>query len=96
MLKNDVEDADLQEWRNKLKAYIPDEAMPFFIENNSETHLKFPVNAYPEKPKSLNIKKEKTYTGMLAGIKGQYLIFEDQTVFNVRANEGLVVTINTL
>jgi hypothetical protein len=96
MLKNDVEDANLLEWRNKLKAYIPDEAMPYFIENNSETHLKFPVNAYPEKPKSLNIKKEKTYAGTLAGIKGQYLIFEDQTVFNVRANEGLVVTINTL
>jgi len=28
------------------------------------------------------------------GIKGQYLLFEDQTVFNVRSNEGLVVRIN--
>jgi hypothetical protein len=27
------------------------------------------------------------------GIKGQYLIFEDETVFNVRSNEGLVVSI---
>ncbi|TYA95679.1 DUF2797 domain-containing protein, partial [Seonamhaeicola marinus] len=27
-------------------------------------------------------------------IKGQYLIFEDETVFNVRANEGLVVKIS--
>jgi hypothetical protein len=27
------------------------------------------------------------------GIKGQYLIFEDETVFNIRGNEGLVVAI---
>jgi hypothetical protein len=25
------------------------------------------------------------------GIKGQYLIFSDNTVFNVRGNEGLVI-----
>jgi hypothetical protein len=96
MLKNDIEDASLEEWKQKLKEFIPEEAKEYFIDTNSETHLNFPVNTYPEKPKSLNIKKEKTYTGTLVGIKGQYLIFEDQTVFNVRANEGLVVTINTL
>ena len=44
----------------------------------------------------LNIAKEKSYTGKLVGIKGQYLIFEDQKVFNIRSNEGIVVrlTIN--
>ena len=94
MLKNDIEDANLQEWQEKLKAYIPEEARAYFIENNSETHLNFPVNQYPEKPKSLNIVKSQSYTGKLVGIKGQYLIFEDQTVFNVRANEGLVVSIS--
>lgn len=96
MLKNDIEDANLQEWQQKLKEYIPEEAKEYFIENNSETHLNFPVNQYPEKPKSLNLVKSQTYKGKLVGVKGQYLIFEDQTVFNVRANEGLVITINTL
>jgi len=96
MLKNDIEDASLQEWQQKLKEFIPEEAKEYFIENNSETHLNFPVNKYPEKPKSLNLVKEQSYSGTLVGVKGQYLIFEDQTVFNVRANEGLVVTINTL
>ena len=51
------------------------------------------MHKYPEKPKSLNIKKDQSYTGKLVGIKGQYLIFEDDTVFNIRANEGLVVNI---
>jgi hypothetical protein len=94
MLKNDIEDADLKEWKHKLRQYIPEEAQEYFLENNTETHINFPVQQYPEKPKSLNIVKEQSYTGKLVGIKGQYLIFEDQTVFNVRANEGLVVNIN--
>jgi hypothetical protein len=93
MLKNDIEDENLLEWREKLKEFIPDEAKQYFIENNSETHINFPVLKYPGKPKSLNLIKTPSYTGKLVGIKGQYLIFEDETVFNVRSNEGLVVSI---
>ncbi len=94
MLKNDIEDVDLVEWRNKLKAYIPDEVADYFIEKNGETHLEFPVLQYPEKVKSLNLDKTPTYKGVLKGIKGQYLIFEDSTVFNVRGSEGYYVGIN--
>lgn len=93
MLKNDIEDENLVEWRDRLKQYIPEEAMPYFIENNTETNLNFPILKYPVKPKSLNIEKQKNYSGKLVGIKGQYLIFEDETVFNIRSNEGLVVSI---
>ena len=93
MLKNDIEDENLVEWRDLLKQYIPEEAIPYFIENNTETNLNFPVLKYPAIPKSLNIEKQKTYKGKLVGIKGQYLIFEDETVFNIRSNEGLVVSI---
>jgi len=93
MLKNDIEDENLVEWRDRLKQYIPEEAIPYFIENNTETNLNFPVLKYPAIPKSLNIEKQKTYKGKLVGIKGQYLIFEDETVFNIRSNEGLVVSI---
>jgi hypothetical protein len=93
MLKNDIVDEKLIEWRDKLKPFIPKEAIDYFIDNNNETHLDFPVLQYPKKPMSLNLNKTPNYTGTLVGIKGQYLIFEDQTVFNVRANEGLVVAI---
>lgn len=93
MLKNDIEDVSLVEWRNKLKQFIPEEAQAYYIDNNSETILNFPVVKYPEKPKSLNLEKTPEFKGKLVGIKGQYLIFEDQTVFNVRSNEGLVVSL---
>tara|TARA_R110000868_G_scaffold52221_4_gene165276 strand:+ start:66426 stop:67220 length:795 start_codon:yes stop_codon:yes gene_type:complete len=94
MLKNDVKDEDLIAWRNKLKQYIPEEALPYFIDNNSETHMEFPVHRYPTKPKSLNLVKTPNYTGTLVGIKGQYLIFADETVFNIRSNEGYYVSIS--
>ncbi|WP_442267307.1 DUF2797 domain-containing protein [Tenacibaculum sp. ZS6-P6] len=94
MLKNDIEDEDLMKWQERLRAFIPDEVQEYFIENNKETIINFPVEKYPEKPKSLNIIKEGSYSGKLVGIKGQYFIFEDNTVFNVRANEGLVVSIS--
>ena len=93
MLKNDVEDESLISWKEKLRGFIPEETQQYIIENNEETAINFPVEKYPLKPKSLNIKKEEIYTGVLVGVKGQYLIFEDETVFNVRANEGLVVKI---
>lgn len=95
MLKNDPEvsgdDENLVEWRDRLKIYIPEEAKDYFIASNSETNISFPVEHYPSKPKSLNIEKEYSYSGKLVGVKGQYLIFDDDTVFNIRANEGLVL-----
>lgn len=93
MLKNEIVDENLVEWRDRLKAFIPEEAQDYFIESNVETNIEFPVYQYPEKPRSLNIKKQGSYSGKLVGIKAQYLIFEDQTVFNIRSNEGLVVEI---
>ncbi len=94
MLKNEIKDENLVEWRDHLKQYIPDEAKDYFIETNTETNLEFPVIKYPIKPTSLNLEKTKHFSGKLMGIKGQYLIFDDNTVFNIRGNEGLVVTIS--
>ncbi|MCW8981191.1 MAG: DUF2797 domain-containing protein [Altibacter sp.] len=93
MLKNEVKDEDLVAWRNKLRPFIPHEAAEYFIENNTETNLQFPVLQYPTKLSSLNLEKSPYFEGVLKGIKGQYLLFEDNTVFNVRGSEGYVVSI---
>jgi hypothetical protein len=93
MLKNEVVDEDLSAWKTKLKAHIPEEALPYFIHNNTETHLEFPVLNYPTKVKSLNLDKTPSFQGTLVGIKGQYLIFADDTVFNIRGSEGYYVSL---
>lgn len=93
MVSGDVEEVDLVAWRDRLRPYIPTEAQQFFIENNRQTEFNYPVHQYPQKPKSLNIVKAHFYAGKLVGVKGQYLIFEDETVFNIRSNEGIVISI---
>lgn len=96
MLTNDVLDLNLEEEREKLRDFIPAEAKEYYIANNKETEIKFPVKEFPEKVKSLNLVKNPFFEGELSGIKGQYLIFKDGTVFNVRGNEGLVVELEVL
>lgn len=93
MLTNNVDDEDLVAYRNKLRQYIPEEAAPYFIESNKESHMDFPVLRYPEKVKSLNLEKTPHFKGVLKGIKGQYLIFEDNTVFNIRGSEGYYISL---
>ncbi|MEM6686565.1 MAG: DUF2797 domain-containing protein [Bacteroidota bacterium] len=93
MLQNVNEEADLLAKKAELKDFIPDEAKEYYLANREVVDLDFPVLSYPEKVKSLNLSKTPTYEGVLKGIKGQYLIFEDNTVFNVRGNEGLVVSL---
>ena len=56
--------------------------------------MDFPVLNYPKKVKSLNLGNTSGYRGVLMGIKGQYLIFEDNTVFNVRGSEGYYVSLS--
>lgn len=96
MLTNEVQDEDLVEWRDKLRPYLPEEAAEYYIESNTETQLEFPVLRYPKKVKTLNLSKSPHFEGVVMGIKGQYLIFEDDTVFNVRGSEGYYVGLNIL
>jgi hypothetical protein len=96
MLKNEIEDKNLAEERDKLKEFIPDETKAFYLEDSQELNINFPVIEYPKKLKSLNLEKNNTYKGKLKGIKGQYLIFENDVVFNVRNSEGYVVDFEIL
>ena len=95
MLTNDIEAVDLVAERLKLENLIPAEVQEYFYsEKNDLYQLDYPVLQYPVKVKSLNLDKTPNFQGKLTGIKGQYLLFEDGTVFNVRGSEGYVVSIS--
>ncbi len=97
MVTNEIIDANLEVEKEKLAQYIPNEVKPYYIKSKSkEINISFPVHQYPEKVKSLNLGKTPKYEGVLKGIKGQYLIFEDNTVFNIRGNEGNYVSIEVV
>lgn len=94
MLTNDIVFTDLIKEREKLQSLLPDEVQEYFhLEKNDLYEMSYPVLEYPSKINSLSLDKTPNYSGKLIGIKGQYLIFEDGTVFNIRSNEGYIVRI---
>lgn len=94
MLQNEVPSIDIVSERNKLESLLPDEVKPYFTPTPEKLyHLDYPVLQYPKKVNSLSLDKTPVFNGRLTGIKGQYLIFEDGTVFNIRTFEGYVVKI---
>ena len=95
MLTNDIVFTDLIKEREKLQSLLPDEVQEYFhLEKNDLYEMNYPVLEYPSKINSLSLDKTPNYSGKLIGIKGQYLIFEDGTVFNIRSNEGYIVRID--
>ncbi len=94
MLKNEIPQVDLVAEKKKIKTLLPSEVQDYFLENGTKDYtINFPVLKYPLKVNSLNLTKTPNFNGKLVGVKGQYLIFEDNTVFNVRNYEGFVVDI---
>ena len=95
MLQNDVEQVDLIAERLKVEKLIPAEVQEYFYSQKIDLYeMHFPVFEYSKKINSLSLEKTPHFKGKLSGIKGQYLLFEDGTVFNVRSSEGYVVQIN--
>jgi hypothetical protein len=95
MLTNDIANFDLLEEKLKIENLLPDEVKEFFYMDKGDVYeMHYPVLEYPKKVSSLSLEKTTNYQGKLIGIKGQYLIFEDGTVFNVRGSEGSCVAIN--
>ena len=93
MLKGITTDKDLLKTKQQMKKFLPEDLQQYWLDGNEVTTLQFPVEKYPDKIKSINLKKIPEFESVLTGIKGQYLIFEDGQVFNVRNHSGYVVEI---
>jgi len=95
MLTNDIATTDLIEEKRKLKMLLPEEVRDYFYSDKNDLfEMHYPVLFYPTKINSLSLEKTPNFKGKLMGIKGQYLIFDDGTVFNVRSSEGYVIRID--
>ena len=97
MLQNKVLSVDLNEAVNNIEQLLPTEVIPYYKETNHEIYeLNYPVEKYLTSCNSLNLDKTPNFSGKLIGIKGQYLLFEDGTVFNVRSYEGYKINVSVL
>lgn len=95
MLKNEIDESiDLIEEKWSLEDQLPQDIIEYFSENDEIIELDYPVIEFPEKVKSTSFDKSPIIQGKLMGIKGQYLIFEDGVVLNMRKHTGYYVEIS--
>ena len=84
MLTNTFETIDLVAERLKVEHLIPAEVQEYFYNQKIDLYeMQYPVLEYPSKVTSLSLDKTPNFQGKLIGIKGQYLLFESGTVFNI-------------
>ncbi|MCW7471494.1 DUF2797 domain-containing protein [Leptospira kanakyensis] len=57
------------------------------------TEIKYPIETYPDKIKSLKLTKDTPISDTLVGIKGQYLLFASG-VINIRSLSGLWIEVS--
>ena len=89
MLKNEVRsDFDLASEKQKVVDLLPAELRKYVEPSNEVTQVVYPVEKYPTAIKSISFDKLPEIEGELAGIKGQYLIFDDSRVLNMRKHNG--------
>lgn len=95
MLKNELAtDVDLLERKREMSPLVPEEFQQYLSENDQIWELSYPVNQFPEKVKSINFLKQAEADAVLNGIKGQYLIFDNQQVVNIRKHTGFEVELS--
>ncbi len=92
----DPSKVDLVKEKQQMVKLIPEALMPYVTANNRVQKMVYPVNEYPGKIKSLNPDKEPEISGLLTGIKGQYLLFSGDRVINIRKYGGYLVTLQTV
>ena len=100
MLKNHVDPLDLADKRDELVSKCDVELTEIikrfglqaieFLVDESSVDIRFPVDTYPVKIKSFNLDKNPEVSGILQGVKGQYLLL-DTGVINIRKFSGYEV-----
>ncbi len=96
MLKNEInKEANLLDKKITLINYLNPEFKKYVYKKNNLIEINYPVEQYPTKVKSVSFEKTGEISGKLCGIKGQYLIFENGNVLNIRKHNGYDISLNT-
>ncbi len=93
MLQNELTNEDILIKKEELITYL-DNDLKQYIVNEKPIKINFPVISYPDKVKSIKLDKNPVIELKLMGIKGQYLIFENGYVMNVRSHAGYFINIS--
>lgn len=84
----DGAEQDLLSLRERIPGLLPSQLHCYLLPAEEPILIHYPVLYYPTKVKSVQLAKQPLVQGRLVGIKGQYLIWEDGQVLNVRNHSG--------
>jgi len=93
MLTNSYEEADLYEERKKVVMNLAPYLKKYLIYDNTIYEFSYPITSPPSNIQSTSLEKTPQIKGILTGIKGQYLIFDNSIAFNIRRHTGYKVSI---
>lgn len=91
MLKGADLNFDLKEEKKKVQTHLSPDLSTYFIEEDEITEIYYPIKEAPVKIASINLDKTPYISDILIGIKGQYLIFQSDSVLNIRTYGGYLV-----
>ena len=96
MLKGNINlDIDLFAEKSKLTERLPGELRKYAEPDNSISTFTYPLLSKIEKVNSVSFDLTSKIGGRLTGIKGQYLIFDDERVLNIRKHNGYYIDFET-
>lgn len=83
---------DLVAEKERIAELVPEDLRQYLVQTDTVTDFSYPVVSYPEKVRSLNLDKDPVVSGVLTGIKGQYLMLDRSSVINMRKFGGYLVS----
>ena len=73
---SEPQSVDLVKLKNELSEHIPEELKQYILVDNTVTEIRYPVNKYPSKIKSLKTRKESSHR--------RRVIRDKRSIFNSR------------
>lgn len=92
MLSGKFEEPDFNQCYIEAKQYLVKNFSDYIIDSKW-VNINYPIESIPEKIKSFSFDKNLIYEDVLTGIKGQYLIFKNNTVLNIRKHTGYKISL---
>ena len=93
MLKGDFEKINLIKEKQKLSKKLNPDLKKYVTNNSKIAKINYPNYKQLDKIKSLNIDKKPRIYGQITGIKGQYIIIDNEFVLNIRKYTGYILEV---
>lgn len=95
MLKNEISPINILAEKKRAVELLSTELQKYVSPNDEVMQISYPKTDTPKTIKSANFDKTNEISGTLTGIKGQYLIFDNKLVINIRRHAGYNISLRT-